>query len=157
MNLAHGAASGQASSACGGAVPIPAAVVPSYPVVDPQDAFDHGLALPGVDPRRFVPWYIGGQPEAFPDRMRAITSSTYLSAAAPATLLVEPERDGLIPTEGVLRWADEVRAAGVDITVVTIPFANHGFDQAAADALGNQGRRSIVERWLAERGLGPAG
>jgi acetyl esterase/lipase len=155
VNLAHGAAAGLAPSACAASVPVPAAVIPSYPVVDPQDAFDHGLALPGVDPRQFVPWFIGGQPGDHPDRMRAIASATYLSRAAPPTLLIEPDHDGLIPTAGVLRWAARAREAGVDITVVHIPFANHGFDQQRAGSLGNQGRRSIVEAWLRQRALGP--
>ena len=48
INLGYGAASGQAQSGCGGQVPVPAAVVVYVPVVDPQDAYNYGVPMPGL-------------------------------------------------------------------------------------------------------------
>jgi len=50
VNLAYSAAQGTAVSACGGTVPVPRAVVAVVPVVDPRDAYDHGVPLPATPP-----------------------------------------------------------------------------------------------------------
>jgi acetyl esterase/lipase len=154
VNLAYAAAAGRAQSGCGGTVPVPRAVVVQYPVIDPRDAYDHGYPARGAEPKMFLRRYIGGPPEQFPERMRAIASDTYISAAAPATLIVEPDNDGLIPTGGVLRFAQRARSAGVDLTVDRIPFANHAYD-GVAGSLGNQAALTIRRNYLVEHGLAP--
>jgi len=155
INVAYAAAAGRAQSSCNGAVPVPDVVVTQYPVVDPQNAYDHGFPVRDTEPRMFIKRYIGGTPQQFPERIRTISSATYVSASAPATLIVEPDRDGLIPTSGVLRFAEQARAAGVDVTVVRIPFANHAFDQIAPGSLGNQASLTIRQAYLVRQGLGP--
>lgn len=50
-------------------------------------------------------------------------------------------------------FVTEARAAGVDLTLVGIPFANHGYDSVAADSIGNQARLSITLSYLEARGL----
>jgi acetyl esterase/lipase len=131
-------------------VPVPAAVVTYVPAVDPQDAYDRDITLPGIVGRRFVTQYIGGTPDAFPERMRAISAATYLSPKAPPTLIVEPEEDGFVPAEGVFRFADRARAAGVDITVARLPVVNHY--AMFANTVADQAIRTITQRWLEERG-----
>ncbi len=106
VNLAYSAALGRAVSGCGGQVPTPAAVLVQYPIVDPQDAFDNGYPIRGFEPKMFTERYLGGVPNAVPDRLAAISSITYLSAEAPPTLIIEPDNDGLIPSSGVLGFAE---------------------------------------------------
>lgn len=155
LNVAYAAAQGRAQSACGGTVPVPDAVVVQYPVADPQDAYDHGYPVRGAEPRMFIERYIGGTPQQFPERMRAVSADTYVSASAPPTLIVEPGRDGLIPTDGVRRFAARARAAGADVTLAGIPYANHAFDQMAAGSLGNQASLTIRQAFLQSHGLSP--
>jgi acetyl esterase len=157
INLSYGAATGQAESGCGGDLPVPVATVVQYPVVDPQNAYDHPFPYPASSAKASITTYIGGSPEELPDRMRAISSATYLSKNAPRTLIIEPELDGLIPPEGVYGFANRARAAGVDVTLIRIPFANHGFDMGglvsflpAANSIGNQSR-SIIQHYLKQR------
>jgi acetyl esterase/lipase len=153
LNTGYGAALGQTEASCGGTVPVPAAVVALYPVVDPADAFSQGYPLKGLEPRKFVTQYVGGTPERFPDRTRAVSSRTYLSKDAPPTLIVEPEKDGLIPSAGVFRFVSDARAAGVDVSLARIPYSNHGFDKQAARSLGNQARRTIMQHYARNVGL----
>jgi acetyl esterase/lipase len=134
---------------------VPSAVVVQYPVVDPQDAYDHGYTAPGTEPKTLIQRYLGGSPEQFPERMRAISSDTYISPAAPATLIIEPDNDVLIPSGGVMRFAERARSAGIDVTVCRVPFAGHGYDQTAAGSLGNQTGLTIRQNYLIEHGLGP--
>jgi acetyl esterase/lipase len=150
INLGYAAALGHAESGCGGTVPVPAAIVTYVPAVDPQDAYDRDITLPGVAGRRFVTQYIGGTPDAFPDRMRAISAATYLSPNAPPTLIVEPEEDGFVPAEAVFRFADRARAAGVNITVARLPVVNHY--AVLANTVADQAIRTITQTWLEERG-----
>jgi acetyl esterase/lipase len=146
INLAYSAARHTAVSACAGSVPVPRAVVASVPVVDPQSAYDRGVPQPAADPRVFIANYLGGPPRQHPDRTRAISSATYLSAAAPPTLIVEPAEDGFIPSESVFAFAAKAKAAGVDLTIVRIPTTNHF--PVYADTLAGQANRTITRAYL---------
>lgn len=126
-----------------------------YPAVDPLAIYEHGYPVPGFEPRMLVSGYIGGDPYAFPDRVRAVSSYTYLSNMAPPTLILAPENDGLVPSWSVFRFSDEARLAGADVELVRVPFASHVYNQIAANSIGNQTRLSITRRYLLERGLGP--
>ena len=100
--------------------------------------------------------HIGGEPEAFPERIQAVRSDAFLHDQAPATLILSPDNDGLVPAWSVRRFAEQARHAGVDVELVRLPFANHVYNQIAANSLGNQARRSITVRFLKERGLSPS-
>jgi acetyl esterase/lipase len=138
-----------------GLVSVPAAVVVQYPAVDPMSIYEHGYPVSGFEPRMLVSGYIGGDPHRLPDRVRAVSSSTYLSDKAPPTLILAPEKDGLVPSASVYRFAEQARLAGVDVELVRIPFASHVYNQIAANSIGNQARLSITRRYLLQQGLGP--
>lgn len=157
INLAYAAARGDVQSGCGAIVPRARAVVVQYPAVDPMAIHDHGYPVRGFEPRMLVTGYIGGDPHALSTRVRSVSSYTYLDDRAPPTLILAPEKDGLVPSWSVYRFAEHARQAGVDVELVRIPFANHVYNQIAANSLGNQARRSITVRYLTERGLAPGG
>lgn len=94
--------------------------------------------------------YIGGTPVELPERITAISSRTYLTSNAPPTLLILPERDSLVVAVGTLAFAEEARAAGVELELVRMPFANHIYNQIAANSLGNQAGRTIRLRFFEE-------
>lgn len=154
VNLAYAAALGQAQSDCG-PVPIPEAVVVQYPAVDPVATYERGFPVPGFEPQMLMRGYVGGTPEDFPDRIKAISSETYISGKAPPTLVIEPEKDGLVVSDGVYGFFNKAKAGGVDIEMVRIPFANHVYNQIAANSIGNQARLTITEHYLKSRGLAP--
>jgi acetyl esterase len=152
INLGYGAAAGTARSDCG-PVPVPAAVVASYPAVDPVSVYNDKFALGSVNGSQAVTQYTGGTPQQYPARYKAISSSTYITGKAPQTLVIEPEHDWIVPPAGVYAFVGQARAAGVDITLAGIPFANHTFDFYAAGTIGDQARRSITQNYLAHRVL----
>jgi len=154
INVAYAAALGQVQSDCG-LVPVPAAVVVQYPAVDPLSIYEHGYPVSGFEPRMLMSGYIGGDPYALPDRVRAVSSYSYISDKAPPTLILAPEKDGLVPPWSVYRFAEQARLAGVDVELVRIPFASHVYNQIASHSIGNQARLSITRRYLLQRGLGP--
>ncbi len=151
INLGYSAASGTARSDCGGTVPVPAAVIATYPAVNPVSVYNGNFTLGSFSVGHAVTEYTGGTPQQYPGRYKAISSSTYITDKAPQTLIIEPEHDSLVPPGGVYAFAGQARAAGVDITLATIPFANHTFDFYAAGTIGNQGRLTITENYLAHR------
>jgi len=153
INLGYAAATGRARFDCPGPVPKPVAVVAQYPAVDPLSIWAASAPLTGdSDPATtaqiFLRWYLGGTPAEHPDRVAAITSATYISRDAPRTLIISPDDDTLVPPAGVRSFAAAARSAGVPIEVVTVPFANHGFDAIAVHSMGNQAHRSIIMRFL---------
>ena len=95
--------------------------------------------------------HVGGTPQQYPDRSKAIFSSTYITGKVPQTLVIEPEHDSLVPPPGVYAFVDEAHASGADVTLARIPFANHTFDFYAAGTIGDQARLTITQNYLARR------
>ena len=151
INLGYSAAAGTARSNCGGTVPVPAAVVAAYPAVNPVSVYDDYFALGSVSGSAAVAEYAGGTPRQYPGRYKAISSSTYITGKAPQTLIIEPEHDSRVPPGGVYAFAGQARAAGVDITLAAIPFANHAFNFYAAGTIGDQACLTITQNYLAHR------
>ena len=155
INVSYGAALGRVHSECG-PVPLPKAVVVQYPAVEPIAIYERGYPVPGFEPQMLMRGYVGGTPDQFPDRIKAISSATYVSDNAPPTLVIEPEKDGLVVSDSVYAFVDKAKAAGVDIELVRIPFANHVYNQIAANSIGNQARLTITDHYLRNRGLAPS-
>ncbi|PZE58311.1 hypothetical protein DEJ04_09615 [Curtobacterium sp. MCLR17_044] len=157
MLLGWSAAAGAAPSTCPGAgkVPVPDAVVAGYPVSNIDYTYDHGASpLPSFNPQEFTRFFLGGAPADVPDHVRAVSPSTYLSAAIPATLVLQPERDDFIPAKGNDEVMKQAKQAGADATIVQVPFAWHGFD-ATEDSIGGQVKMTVTENWLEKRNLAP--
>jgi acetyl esterase len=154
INTAYLSAAGQLRSSCGGAMPKVAAVSAVYPVVDPAGFYDNpDPALRGTS-RDMVGAYTGGSPQQFPDRYARIASETHISADAPPTLIVVGEADHLVPVDGTYRFAERARAAGVDVELVTVPYADHVFD-GRRGSIGEQAYRQLTARWLRDHGQAP--
>lgn len=157
VTLAWAAASGQILSSCPefGTVPVPAAVIGTYPVINPEYTYDYGLEwLLDQRPKDFTSEYLGGSPADYPDRLAAISPLSYASPASPNTLIIEPERDDFVPAQGVYDTVDAARQAGVDVTLARIPFTHHSFD-ILPGSLGSQAKTSIVMNYLSGLGLAP--
>ena len=154
VNLGFGAALGRVKSSCG-QVPVPSAIVVQYPAVNPVAIYERGFPVPGFEPKMLMTGYIGGTLDEFPERVLAISSSTYLSSRAPPTLVIEPEKDGLVVSESVYDFVERAKAAGANITLVRISFANHIYNQVAANSIGNQARRTITLHYLQGLGFRP--
>jgi len=151
INLGYSAAAGTARPNCGGTVPVPAAVVATYPAVNPVSVYDDNFTLGSVSGSAALAEYAGGTPQQYPGRYKAISSSTYITGKAPQTLIIEPEHDSRVPPAGVYAFAGQARAAGVDITLATIPFANHTFNFYAAGTIGDQACLTITQNYLVHR------
>jgi acetyl esterase/lipase len=154
INTAYLSAAGRLRSSCGGTMPKVAAVSAMYPVVDPSGFYaNHDPALGGIS-RDMAGAYTGGSPEEFPDRYVRISSDTKITAAAPPTLIVVGEADHLVPVDGTYRFADQARAAGVNVELVAVPYADHAFDQRRG-SIGEQAYRQLTARLLRDHGQAP--
>ncbi|MGB3771246.1 MAG: alpha/beta hydrolase [Rhodococcus sp. (in: high G+C Gram-positive bacteria)] len=152
-----GAAKGTATSSCRGTIAVPSAVVTQYPALDPAGAwlngFSGGAATNNV--RQIGELYTGGTPGEVPERYRALSSDAVVTPDAPPTLVISPDDDSLIPAGTTRNAVRRARDGGVDITMFTLPYANHAYDALLAGSLGDQARISIISNWLTQRGLAP--
>src|SRR5262249_46888560 len=128
INIGYLSASGQLRSSCGGAMPKVAAVTAVYPVVDAVGFYDNPDPALGGQSRGMAGAYTGGSPQQFPDRYARISSATHITASAPPTLVILGEADHLVPVDGTYRFVERARAAGIDVELVTVPYADHVFD-----------------------------
>ena len=126
-------------------------MVATYPAVNPVSVYNGNFTLGSFSVGHAVTEYTGGAPQQYPGRYQAISSSTYITDKAPQTLVIEPEHDSLVPPGGVYAFVGQALAAGVDITLAAIPFANHTFDFYAAETIGDQARLTITQDYLEHR------
>jgi acetyl esterase/lipase len=130
------------------------AVSALYPVVDVAGFYDNADLALGAVSRDMAGAYTGGSPQEFPQRYSAVASATHISPKAPPTLILMGAADHLVPTEGTYRFADQARAAGVDVELVAVPYADHVFDERTG-SVGQQAYRQLTAKWLREHGQAP--
>jgi acetyl esterase/lipase len=148
LNLAYLAHNGRLTSGCGGALPQIQATVAVYPAVDLSALYAYTPA------RQFPLAYIGGSPLEYPERYRALSPITDAAGAAPPTLLLYGEDDGLVPVRDTERYVEGSRAAGNEVETIGIPRAGHGFDLVPGSIPNQIFRRSVVT-FLRAHGLKP--
>ncbi|MFP1632733.1 alpha/beta hydrolase [Zhengella sp. ZM62] len=148
INTGFAVAAGEAASSCGNDIPVPAAIAVQYPAVDPVSIYEDGYPVPGFEPKMLIEGYVGGPPGQYPERLAAVSSRSYINEKAPPTLIILPEKDSLVVPQGTLSFVREARSAGLDVELVRIPFANHVFNQIAANSPGNQIGRTVRLRFL---------
>jgi dipeptidyl aminopeptidase/acylaminoacyl peptidase len=68
--------------------------------------------------------------------------------------MIVPEADHIVPVAGAYQFADAATAAGVDVELVVIPYADHSF-QARAGNIGQQAYRQLTARWLRDHDQAP--
>jgi len=149
INAAYAANEDRAESSCGGTVPHVRLAIAGSPILDPVSTWNN-RTVQGDSARSLLLNYVGGSPEQYPDRYRAISSFTYLSPTAPATLIINGAGDHVVPHQQSVDFVRDARAAGVDATLLVIPFADHSFD-LTFDSIGHQIKLSVFARFLRAR------
>jgi acetyl esterase len=122
--------------------------------VDPAGFYANRDPALGGTSRGMASGYTGGSPQEFPDRYARISSDSHVTPAAPPTLIVVGEDDHLVPVDGTYRFAEQARAAGVDVELVVVPYADHVFD-GRRGSIGEQAYRQLTARWLRDHGQAP--
>ena len=72
--------------------------------------------------------YIGGTPEEFPERYRALSPIQHIGAKTPPTFTVLGESDRLVPVNQAHVLDQTLARAGVAHETVLLPANDHGFD-----------------------------
>jgi acetyl esterase len=139
---------------CGTEVPAVGAVSALYPAVDPVGLFANDDVALGGTAKGFATAYLGGSPVDVPDRYAAVASATHVTPSAPPTLLLLGATDHLVPTRGAHEFADRAAAAGVNVQLVSVPYADHVFDEREG-SIGQQAYRQLTAAWLREHGQAP--
>jgi acetyl esterase/lipase len=91
--------------------------------------------------------FIGGPPEEFPDRYRAISPITHVNARTPPTITLLGTSDRIVPVEQADVLTKALHAAGVAHETYLLPVNDHGFD-ANWSSLGAQFARAKVQAFL---------
>jgi acetyl esterase/lipase len=95
--------------------------------------------------------YLGGTPDQSPERYRAASPITYVSAKVPPTLLLYGSRDHVVEAKFGRLLNDRLRAAGATSFLFELPWSEHAFD-AVPSGLGGQVSLYYIERYLARIG-----
>jgi acetyl esterase/lipase len=145
LQLAYGLGEGMVQSSCGGTVPQPKAVLAIYPPDDFALGWNKDTKLGPITARKLLRAYLGGSPEEFLDRYRAVSATHHVHAGLPPIFIAAGDNDHLVPYEGHVEFAQKRDAAGVPNELVTIPYADHGFDVAWGSIGGQIARHAAGE------------
>jgi acetyl esterase/lipase len=105
----------------------PAGVIAVSPTADLVATWTDVVALGDSAP--FPADYTGGTPTEVPDRYRDASVAPLIGPGlAVRTLLIAGDNDGLVTIARMRTLADQLRAAGVQVQLVEVPFADHAFD-----------------------------
>ncbi|HEV2006429.1 MAG TPA: alpha/beta hydrolase fold domain-containing protein, partial [Candidatus Limnocylindrales bacterium] len=146
LMAAYGAGTAQLTSSCGGTPARPAAVVAIAPTADLVGIWgDDTIGAAGL---RFPEAYIGGNPLEQPDRYRTASPFSLIQPGLPSTLVITGNIDHLVRLGRVTELTYRLHFAGVDCTLVVVPFADHGFD-GGANGYGAQVEETILPLFIA--------
>lgn len=148
MQVAYGVLDGTFASSCGGTVPEPKAVFALYPPDDFAMAWEMNTGIGSAGARALSTAYIGGSPQQFPERYRAVSAVFHVSPGLPPTLIAAGEHDYLVPFAGHREIVKNFDLAGVSNVLVAVPYSTHAYDFAWG-SLGAQITRQALADFLA--------
>jgi acetyl esterase/lipase len=90
-----------------------------YEVPPSPDPID----VPGI-----IRTYMGGTPAQMPDRYHAASPIDNVRCGSPPTLLIYGNRDHVVDFRSALRLRDALRSCGTDVTLLELPWTEHGFE-----------------------------
>jgi acetyl esterase/lipase len=91
--------------------------------------------------------YIGGIPEEFPDRYRALSPLYHINAQTPPTITFQGTMDRLVPMEQATMLDKALTKAGVAHELYLLPASDHGFDMNWG-GFGSQIARAKIQAFL---------
>jgi acetyl esterase/lipase len=147
LQVGYGLGDGTVTSSCGGTVPKPAAIFAIYPPDDFAMAWNRKTGIGPVSGRVFNTGYIGGSPEEFSERYRAVSAIFHVRPGLPPTLIAAGAHDHLVPFDGHTEMVQKLNAAGVPNELVSVPFGEHAYD-VAWGSLGGQITRHAAAEFL---------
>jgi len=145
LQVGYAMQDGTFTSSCGGTPPQPKAIFAMYPPEDFAMAWNLNTGIGPIGARSLNMNYIGGSPEQYPARYRAVSAVFHVRPDLPPTFVAAGEHDHLVPWAGHKELADDLNLAGVPNVLVTIPYSDHAFDVAWGSLGGQITRRALVE------------
>jgi acetyl esterase len=147
LQLAYGIGDGTVKSSCGGEPPQPKAVFALYPPDDFALGWNMKTRIGLSTARKFLTAYVGGSPDEFPDRYRAISAVCHVRPGLPPMLIAAGEPDHLVPFAGHVDLIDQLNRDGIPNVFLTIPYSEHAYD-VLWGSLGGQITRQVLEDFL---------
>jgi len=124
-----------------------AAVIAYYAPTDLADGWRNPPVPDPLPVRPVLETFLGGTPDALPERYLAASPVTYVSKRSPATLLIYGARDHIVEPRFGRLLHDRLSAAGATCLYLELPWSEHAFD--LVPGLGTRLVQPYVERFLA--------
>lgn len=129
-----------------GGVPV-RAVVSIYAPFDLVQGYVDRPSPDPLDVRAVLRDFLGGTPDEQPVRYRDASPSSHVRSGLPPVLLLYGARDHAVKPSFNRGAADALRAVGVRVVQIEVPWAEHGFDLAPG-GLGTQLGMTAITHFL---------
>lgn len=147
LMAAYGAGTDLLRVSCPSDPIVPVGVIAVTPAADLAGIWEDGtLAGPDQHP---IEDYTGGTPTNVPEHYVLGAPYRLIRSGLPPTILLAAQNDHLVRLARITPLAESLRAAGTDVRLMIVPFAEHGFD-GLPNGIGAQLELSIVTAFLTE-------
>jgi acetyl esterase/lipase len=123
------------------------AVISFYGPTDMAWDYTHPGRPDVIDTPRVFENYLGGSPASAPQAYASASPVEHVGPQSPPTLFLHGGHDQLVRPENVERIMPKLAAAGVAVTYVYLPWANHGFDYNF-NGWGSQIAQAEIDKFL---------
>lgn len=123
-------------------------IVNFYGPVDLATAYQQPPQPDPIDTRAVLEDFLGGPPNAMPDRYRQASPLDQIRSGLPPTLTLQGRRDHIVEAKYSRRLTAQLQAKGNRAVLIELPWADHSFD-AVFNGLSNQVALYYSERFLA--------
>lgn len=146
LMAAYTAGTEKGQSSCGAPPAPPAAVIAISPTADLEGIWQDGtLSNDGV---RFPEAYMGATPLENMNRYDGAEPMNLVRPDVPPTLVLIAANDHLVRPLRSRAIVDALEQVGAPVTVIVVPFADHGFD-GPANAFGEQLEEQVFPAFIA--------
>lgn len=101
-----------------------------------------------INTRAVLNAFLGGPPDAMPNRYRQASPIHQIRTGLPPTLTLQGRRDHIVEAKYSQQLTEQLRAEGNVAILIEFPWADHSFD-AVFNGLSNQVALYYIERFLA--------
>lgn len=115
--------------------PKPSAVAVMFPAIDLEWTSRNGRYLTTKTIPNIVEKYIGGSLDEQKDRLAIVETRNYISKELPPIYIIHGEKDTLVTVTGSEDYIEQVKAAGGQAELVSLPYSNHGVNGQASVSL----------------------
>ncbi len=135
------------TSADGTELPTVRAVSVTFPATSVVAVYNNDDLVLGKTVNNMAASYTGCSPEENPALYASLAPGNFITPSTPPTSILLGASDAIVPPKETYEFDADLEEAGIEHQTITIPYANHGFDEVDG-SMTNNAYLDLSLRWF---------